>query len=350
MAEKDSGDKKPEQKESAYRWCAVCGDKLDADHPGIHCKQSHHLCGDCSGNFKRSIFEAGPEAFPPKCGFCACEINLLSFERQLTGTDMEGERSMFLTYMLMHQLDGDVMSNCPWCPFFCTREVNELAEANFVYCQNPACYKVTCALCMKECVPCDDDEEEDEAVRLGMAEHFACAEKEATLGQVRNEMQQAIDDGIKPACPTCKHRGTKDDNCTHMTCEECQTVWCYVCGLDVNSVQCDKAAVGGLPEYRHNADWYENTSRCPMYLSDIHQVDERWPEDDDEAKAMLHQQLALHNMRRVYNRIGPAQYKALIAAYPTVGPASGFTEEQIREVDLSKPLFERAEPGEVEIE
>lgn len=258
---------------------------------------------------------------------------------------------MFLTYMMMKQLDdGEVLSSCPYCPYFCTRHVQEISQHNFVHCLNPSCRKISCSLCRKECTPCDDDdEEEDESMQLGMAEHFICAEKEAELGKVRNEMQAAIDDGIKPACPTCKHRGTKDDACTHMSCENCNTVWCYVCGLDTASEACDKADGEGAPEYRHNTDWFENPRRCPMFLTEIQQVDATWMDDDEEAKASLHQRLALRNLRCVYDRIGQAQYRRLIAAYPTVGQASGFTEEQILATDLSKPLFERAEEGELDI-
>ena len=134
-----------------------------------------------------------------------------------------------------------------------------------------------------------------------------------------------------------------------MTCEECQTVWCYICSLNINKTQCDKAAGNGAPEYRHNTDWHENERRCPMYLNKIHQLDETWPEDDDLAKEMLHQQLALRNVRHVYDRIGAGQYSKLIVAYPIVGPACGFTEQQILEVDLGKPLFRRAMPGDLEL-
>lgn len=343
-----SRSKKGDEKQNSRRWCAVCTEELTADHEGIHCKQSHHLCSDCSANYKRSIFEGGPRAFPPKCGFCASEVNLASFERQLGGTDNDGERSTFLNYMMMHQLDGDLMSSCPWCPFFCTRESNSVAEASFIFCQNPECCKVTCALCVKECVPIDDDDEEDEAVRQGMAEHFECAQKEAAFGPLRDELQRAIDRGIKPACPECNHGGIKDDACTHMTCEECHTVWCYVCGLDVESTDCDKGEGNGESEYRHNIDWFENEKRCPMYLSEISEVDPSWPEDDHLAMQKLHELSALRSIRCIYDRVGASQYRALVAAFPVLGDASGFTEEQILAVDLTQPLFIRSEPGELE--
>ena len=168
-------DQKKDNVKSQNRWCGSCGEELALDHSGIRCKQSHHLCTDCSQNFKKSVFDIGPAAFPPKCSFCACHVDVLSFERQLNGTDEIGERGQYLTYMMMHQLeDGEVLSNCPFCPFFCTR-FGEAAQLNFVHCQRPDCGKVSCSLCCKECVPVDDDSEEDESVRLGMAEHFACA-------------------------------------------------------------------------------------------------------------------------------------------------------------------------------
>jgi len=173
-------------------------------------------------------------------------------------------------------------------------------------------------------------------------------EKEASFGKLRAEMEKAIADGIQPACPSCGIRGIKDDACTHMTCESCQTTWCYVCGLD--EAACNKADRAGSLIYRHNDKWWENERRCPMYLSEINQIDESFPADDEEAMAHLHRLTALRNMRCVYDRVGKAEYRKLIAAFPTLGPASGFTEEQILAVDLSRPLFQRVPPGELNLD
>jgi hypothetical protein len=345
-AAKGDGKGDGKKDEAQWRWCAVCGEKLMADHPGVYCMNSHHLCSDCSAIFKDSLMkEPSIDTFPPKCGFCACEVNLQSFERQLD----DDERGTFLTMMVLKQLPEDeVMMSCPHCPFFCTRRA-DASEAIFIHCQAPSCLKVSCRLCSKECVPIDGDgeeEEDDEAVQLGMAEHFQCAEKEGALGGLRREFEAAIDSGIKPACPKCKLGGIKDEgDCCHMTCESCSTEWCYVCGLDVDSPECSKAAGGGEAHYRHNSNWVTREDRCPMYLSQISEVDDTWPEDDEDAMAKLNNIRALRNLRKLFDRIGQAEYRKLVEAYPTLGAASGFTEEEILKVDLSKPIFRRADPG-----
>jgi len=237
------------------------------------------------------------------------------------------------------------MLTCPFCPFFETRVLaggatTSAAQACFVNCKSSECGRVSCSLCKKECVPCDDDEEEDEAVRMGMDEHFVCAELEADLGTLKKAWEEAIEAGITRPCPSCGHRGVKDSACTHMTCN-CMTVWCYVCGLDCDSDQCSKAPGDGRACYKHNVNWFTNTDRCPMYLNEIHEVDESWPEDGEDAKEHLHRILILRNLKREYDQMGPAAYARMTAAFPKTGPACGYTEDEIKSVDLEAPLFQR---------
>lgn len=322
------------------RTCETCGETLERDHTGIRCKNSHHLCSECSESYKSSIMkECVIELFPPKCGFCACEVDLPSFERQL----MPKELDTFLSMMMMKELPPDeIMQACPFCPYFCTRLLGEggsTAEALFIHCLKPECEKVSCSLCYKECMPSatdgkEDEEEEDEAAKLGMEEHFACAENEHKWGKRRKEFEDAIENGVKFPCPVCGHGGVKDDECTHMTCESCQTVWCYVCGLDTASEECSKAAKAGKyanyeDQYRHNVNWHVNKERCPMYLYQINEVDESWPADGKAAVEHLHRQRCLRNLKALYDKMGQDRYRQLIAAFPKLGVASGFIEEDI---------------------
>lgn len=89
-------------------------------------------------------------------------------------------------------------------------------------------------------------------------------------------------------CPNCQLAGRKDDACTHMTCTKCSSRWCYVCGLDV--LKCDKApetGSSGDPIFLHNRDWERNEKRCPMYLTQILEVDLNWLGEDWENKFVL---------------------------------------------------------------
>lgn len=339
--------------------CGVCGDTLARDHTGIRCNNSHHLCEECSVNFKNSIMsEPQMETFPVKCSFCACQVNGASFERFLNET----ERSTYLTYLTMSQLpDDEIMLTCPFCPFFETRVLpggakSSHAQATFLHCKNGECAKVSCSLCKKECVPCDDDNETDEAKRLGMDDHFVCAEREAELGAFKTAWEEAIEMGIKQPCPSCGHNGVKDDACTHMTCEACNTVWCYVCGLNCASDECSKEPIADmLPCYQHNHNWQSDERRCPMYLTEINQLDPAWPANDREAVDRLLRFRVLRNFKREFDKMGPDAYARMVAAFPGTGAACGYTEEVIQQVDLGAKLFERnpdwaADEGEEEDE
>ena len=313
---------------------------------------------------------------PPKCPFCAVEVNLPSFERQLT-TEQLGT---YMSYMLMAQLpEGEVMISCPFagCPYFETRQLGEggsLAEINFFHCQHWACRKVSCGLCKKECKPCDDEEDDDDEIgpeQRGMMEHFVCAERELEFGAQRISFEKAIEASTRVPCPVCGQAGMKDDACTHMTCDNCATVWCYVCGLDTASDACSKAKNRDMAaEYAHNVNWHTQPGRCPMYLGEISQVDQSYSEDDNAAMLTLHRQRALRCLRCAqpqgnpasilqeycnhpassqtqparsaeYDKIGRVGYRRLVEAFPTLGQASGFSEQEILSVEADTPLFTR---------
>jgi len=353
VEEKDDG-KGDKDGKGRKIYCGVCTEALEADDTGIHCQNAHHMCAECSADFVQSSLKEGPAAFPPKCAFCAVKINVPSFERQLT----EEQNGTYLSYMLMAQLpEGEVMVECPFasCSYVETRYLGEngsRAEINFVHCQNPACGKVSCGLCKKECVPCsgsdggggDDSDEDDgiDAVQRGMMKHFKCAENEHAFGAARKAFEKAIEASTQFPCPTCGLTGMKDDACTHMKCSGCNAMWCYVCGLDTASSACSKATSRGRPEYAHNVNWHTKPDRCPMYLGEINQVDTSYPEDDDAALLMLHRQRALRLLRAEYDKIGRSGYLRLSEAFPTVGPASGFSEEQILSVEANQALFNRS--------
>mmetsp|Transcript_37890 Transcript_37890/g.77772 ORF Transcript_37890/g.77772 Transcript_37890/m.77772 type:complete len:359 (+) Transcript_37890:40-1116(+) len=350
MAEHKRVDKENTKDEKvSTRSCGVCGDRLELDHAGIRCKNAHHLCPECSENYKNGVMnEASMDMFPPKCSFCACEVDLPSFERQLT----DAQRDTFLSIMMMKELEpGEIVQSCPFCPFFCTRFVGtggSSAQALFIHCLRSDCSKVSCSICLKECKDGEhDSDEDDEAVQLGMIGHFECARREQEWGMWRREFEEAIESGIKFPCPKCNQAGMKDDACTHMTCESCQTVWCYICGLDTKLDECSKAVAGGghsnmAAEYRHNVNWHAIEGRCPMDLSEIHQVDASWPEDGEEAKEKLHWLRCVRNLKRLYDKMGQQKYRQLVEAFPQLGAASGFDEATIQATDVAKPLFCRS--------
>ena len=100
----------------------------------------------------------------------------------------------------------------------------------------------------------------------------------ASLRAAKEAIDTAMEHGSKMPCPECGLAGRKDEACTHMSCPRCHTPWCYVCGLSVR--ECDKAAPRpGRPVddiFLHNVDWEVNEKRCPMYLTQILEVNSEW--------------------------------------------------------------------------
>ena len=93
----------------------------------------------------------------------------------------------------------------------------------------PHCDCGTCRVCNKDLLTGKDK------YNIFQSPHNNCV----TLREPKALIEQAIEEGSKMRCPSCKLAGRKDDACTHMTCTKCSTSWCYVCGLDV--LKCDKA-------------------------------------------------------------------------------------------------------------
>ena len=65
-----------------------------------------------------------------------------------------------------------------------------------------------------------------------MESHFLCYEYK----EIKKEWEDAILSGSKTVCPKWKIGGVKDDACTHMTCNNWGTVYCYICGKSDDKV------------------------------------------------------------------------------------------------------------------
>ena len=114
--------------------------------------------------------------------------------------------------------------------------------------------------------------------------------------------------------PVCGLAGRKDEACTHMSCPRCQTSWCYLCGLSVE--MCDKKPpLPGRPAkdiFLHNADWEVNPARCPMYLTQILEVDPSWlgdwtegdEVDDEQCLAYFHRWRTIKLLQEVQEEVG----------------------------------------------
>ena len=156
-------------------------------------------------------------------------------------------------------------------------------------------------------------------------------------------IEQAIEEGGKMRCPNCQLAGRKDDACTHMTCTKCSSRWCYVCGLDV--LKCDKApeapGSSGDPIFLHNRDWERNEKRCPMYLTQILEVDLNWLGEDwennatdedfaDDEKCLdyLHRFKTIKLMQEVREKVGHKKFVGAFVSFESIKNC-GYTVNEV---------------------
>ena len=162
----------------------------------------------------------------------------------------------------------------------------------------------------------------------GVFSHYKCYKYK----KLRKEWEQAIEAGTKRSCPSCGVGGIKDDACTHMTCDNCNTVWCYFCGLAEEDL--DKEDENGSI-YSHNVNWAENEERCPMYLTEIGQVDDRWETNCDQtAKTFFHKLLTYKSLNEFFNKHSSRKFKKLCKVFPTV-KQHGYDLEEAQNMDLT---------------
>ncbi len=78
-----------------------------------------------------------------------------------------------------------------------------------------------------------------------------------------------------------------DDNCTHMSCDQCKGKFCYVCGKKAEELDCNgriKLKDGSNDLFGHNEDWKEyRDKRCPLYLQQFSEIYSSCPKVDGDA-------------------------------------------------------------------
>lgn len=142
----------------------------------------------------------------------------------------------------------------------------------------------------------------------------------ASLREAKHKVDMALDTGQKMPCPGCGLAGRKDEACTHMGCPRCHTSWCYLCGFSFD--ECDKKPPRlGQPAndiFLHNTDWETNPRRCPMYLTQILDVDPAWlgqdwdvgdEVDDDRCLAHFHRWRTIELLQEVREQIGSSTFE-----------------------------------------
>eukprot|EP00929_Paragymnodinium_shiwhaense_P060256 TRINITY_DN30114_c0_g1_i2.p1 TRINITY_DN30114_c0_g1~~TRINITY_DN30114_c0_g1_i2.p1 ORF type:complete len:526 (+),score=113.10 TRINITY_DN30114_c0_g1_i2:130-1707(+) len=269
------GGKGQEEREET---CAVCQCEftLTGDSgEGLCCPSSHFLCSECTGVFVQSVLNDLQSSYPPKCSMCRAELPAASFERQLNPQ----QQKLFAEFVAQHSLAvSERMMKCH-CGYMEVRTDDPVLW----WCQ--VCKRGECQVCNKElprpqhgdlgAIMASQLNSEGDELDQALRPHIVGC---AALRDAKRKVDAAFEGGQTMPCPQCKLAGRKDDACTHMTCNRCHTDWCYVCGLSVADAD-KKPPRGGRPAndiFLHNADWEVNPRRCPMYLTQILEVDPAW--------------------------------------------------------------------------
>jgi TRIAD3 protein (E3 ubiquitin-protein ligase RNF216) len=306
--------------------CGSCLSELEPDHPGIQCVQGHHFCTECSKHIV-DLFFAEPQSYTPlRCVQCHIELNSSVFERQLTPEQLDFyHQHMFaLVWAKAVVGPGERLDNCPYCSYAVIRSID---DKSLFFCQRPQCRKTSCLICRKSC-PSYLSDYADEMEQYELLKHFTCAD----LADDKALFDQAVEGGQKVPCPKCGLAGMKDDSCTHMTCPICQQIWCYFCGKKLED--CDKSQGGKNGIFAHNDNWDTNPKRCPMYFTQIQDLDGRWAPDEEQCLIMFHRNRSLRLLRDVYHTLGKDRIKALNDHFHVLD-ACGFSLEEILREDLT---------------
>jgi hypothetical protein len=60
-------------------------------------------------------------------------------------------------------------------------------------------------------------------------------------------------------------------------------------------------------DHNGDEDWYYE-KKCPMYLNEIYDYDNSWPEEDDEVQALMIKKRTIKMLRDFLNKHGEEKY------------------------------------------
>lgn len=149
---------------------------------------------------------------------------------------------------------------------------------------------------------------------------------------IKDEWETSLDKGIYRACPSCGVKGIKDDKCTHMNCNNCNSVWWYLWGKENKDL--DKSDSNGTI-FSHNDGWKTNSKRCPLYLKGLGEIDDRYSKTDDTYnKTLFHKLLTYTEIRKFMKKHGNEKYLELCEVFPSIAQ-NGYDMEEAMTMDLT---------------
>ena len=316
--------------------CSGCNEKIGLNHGGIACAQGHNLClNGCAAQFVQIILNEPQVYLPPRCPDCRVELNLNIVERIMTTNQIQQFHTTMFELVWAKQVVGsnEVLCQCPFCNFAEIRQTDQ-KSVMFVFCRQESCKKITCFVCKTEVFDTEIDSDNEylddfqvENLDKGLKYHMKCVE----LASFKERFEKIIENSTGIQCPGCAIVGRKDDACNHMTCVNCETEWCYFCGKKILNE--DNGSV-----YDHFDNWRYNNSHCPLYLYNISEIDDSWPEDGEAVIDYFHRQRTLRLLNKFYHECGAAKWEEISGHFKTIR-SCGFTKDEFLNVPSDAPMF-----------
>ncbi|CAF1104668.1 unnamed protein product [Rotaria sordida] len=301
--------------------CGICEATINDDDTKLTCsnKKCNKLtCNTCINLMFEIMFGHPTLNYPLSCGACQQSFDITHID-QIIIKQKHYEQFIACVLPLFWSKDclekNEKLAQCPFCPYL-EIHTTDACPLYFFTCQHPSCGKRSCLICLHAIK--DDN---DESIHRSQ-----CIE----LHSYKEMIEKAAESGSQQHCPHCQLRGIKDDGCTHMVCERCGLSWCYLCGMKEEECLVDDNVEPTFSA--HNQDWEQHEGRCPMSLVSIHELDERWPQDDQDCLEYFHRYRTLCQLYEVFKIIGEDKLDKLNNTFGIID-GSGYTIEEIKDYE-----------------
>ena len=77
------------------------------------------------------------------------------------------------------------------------------------------------------------------------------------LNGIDKDIDKVVCEASSVKCPNCEVPTILSSGCTHMKCQRCGTIFCYFCGIKINTVSL----------LDHNRNYRIDKSKCPIFLA-----------------------------------------------------------------------------------
>ena len=287
--------------------CCICGTDFEATPYDIlfyfhHSTCENTLCEECFKNWKSTLSTIGWKTLT--CSLCDILINIDEIFQFLTDEE-KVEYYYYQTFNIEISNDEKWLT-CAYCDY---KEIGDFDDI-FLLCKKPSCSQLTCLICHKTISYSADNIISFKSLKSNQTslkmmieninEEIKIHEKCSEYSSLILKIQKQLEDSTSRKCPHCNHRGRKDEFCTHITCENCNNRWCYICLKEIDN--------------QHNENNSKDSSLftefCPLYMQSIGDFRASWPCDSDVALEKFHRHLGLYQLNNLYQSLNEDEKKS----------------------------------------